>query len=95
MRLPEESTVAPISTCGTVAGDAEQVVAETAEDTDVNDIAAAGIGYAGAQDVELIVAFGAIDDKLFDVLVRDVQAGAEDAGIGDEEAVGELGADDP
>ena len=49
---------------------------------------------AGREHEEAVVALGAVGHELLDVDVGDVQAGAEDARVGDDEVVGELGADD-
>ena len=47
-----------------------------------------------ARDEEAVVALQRVDDELLDADVGDVQAGAEDALVGDHEVVAELGADD-
>ena len=47
-----------------------------------------------AEDEELVVALQAIDLDHLDVVVADVDAGAEDAVLGDDDVVGELGAED-
>ena len=59
--------------------------------------AAVDLGHhlqASGLDEEAVVALGAVGHHLLDVDVGDVQAGAEDACVGDHEVVGELGADD-
>ena len=72
---------------GHVAGDVKGIVAQAA-DNGGDDVA------VGAQDGEVVVALQAVDFDRLDVLVADVQPGAEHALVGDHEVVGELGADD-
>ncbi len=71
---------------GHVARDVEDVVAEAADD-------ARRHAERRALDHEVVVAFQAVDFDHFDVGVGDVEAGAEDALVGDDEVVGELGAE--
>src|SRR5207247_7916519 len=47
-----------------------------------------------AQDVDRVVAFEGIDLEYLDVRVSDGQAGAVDGLVGDDDVVGELGAED-
>ena len=70
-----------------VAADVEDVGAAAADDLEDHVLARAG-------DVEAVVALERVDDDLLDAVVRDEQAGAEDALVGDHEVVAELGADD-
>ena len=68
-----------------VAGDVDRVGAEAADD-------AVGDAEGGRQDEELVVAFEPVDLDDLDLGVAHVEAGAEDALVGDHEVVGELGA---
>ena len=71
---------------GHVARDVEDVVAEAADD-------AGRDAERRALDREVVVALEAVDLEHLDVAVGDVDAGAEHALVGDDEAVGELGAE--
>ncbi len=68
------------------AADVEGVAALAADELEVD-------GRARALHVEGVVAGAAIDDHLLDVGERDVEAGAEDALVGDHERVAEVGSD--
>ncbi len=68
------------------AADVEGVAAQAADQLDQN-------RRARALDVEVVVALLAVDDDLLDTDIRDVEAGAEDALVGDHEVVAELGAE--
>ena len=68
-----------------VAGDVDRVGAEAADH-------AVGDAELRRLDEELVVALQAVDLDDLDVVVADVQAGAEDALGGDHDVVGELGA---
>src|SRR5262249_11805659 len=72
---------------GDVAGHVHHVVAQAADDPR---------GHAGlrAQHVDDVVAFQGVDLQHLDVRVSDGQAGAEDPLGGDDDVVGDLGAQD-
>src|SRR4051794_8951561 len=72
---------------GRIAGNAELVVAQIAFESDID-------ADACAKHVEFVVSLGPIRDQLFDVAVAYRQSAAEDAVLGDDELVGEFGADD-
>ena len=71
---------------GDVAGDVDRVAAEAADD-------AVGDAVGRRLDVERVVALEAVDLDHLHVAVADVDARAEDAGGGDDDLVGELGAE--
>ena len=71
---------------GDVAGDVDGVAAEAADD-------AVGDAEGRRLDEERVVALEAVDLDDLDVRVADVDARAEDAGGGDDDVVGELGAE--
>ena len=70
-----------------VAGDVDRVRAEPADD-------AVGDAELGGQDEELVVALEPVHLDDLDVVVADVEAGAEDALDADHDVVRELGAED-
>ena len=70
-----------------VAGDVDRVGAEAADD-------AVGDAELRREDEELVVALEAVDLDHLDVVVADVEAGAEDPLDADDDVVGELGAED-
>jgi hypothetical protein len=72
---------------GRRAHDADEVGAEAAVDLGRE-------RRAGAEHEEAVVARAAVDGQRLDVHEADVQAGAEDAVVGDHEVVVELRADD-